>query len=253
MNNYPNERGVRNNNNIAPVSGSTFGESPASGPAPTTSGHHKHDIINKLDPRIDSTKDNRPIATNNGNNIPEGTYGPHSSRLANKLDPRVDSDLDSKGPRTANAVTGGPTMRGAAGPGVTTNNNNTIPEGTYGPHSSRLANTLDPRVDSDADRNRAGGMTGGTGAGYSNTGYAQQQPQRQGGMFSNTGTTATAPGTAGYSNNNMMSGPGPAPKTAGPHKSDLLNKLDPRVDSKTGGVSGSYGAGGVQGSGGRYA
>jgi hypothetical protein len=24
---------------------------------------------------------------------------------------------------------------------------------------------------------------------------------------------------------------GPAPNTAGPHKSDLLNKLDPRVDS----------------------
>jgi len=28
--------------------------------------------------------------------------------------------------------------------------------------------------------------------------------------------------------------PGPAPNTAGPHRSDLLNKLDPRVDSKTG-------------------
>lgn len=28
--------------------------------------------------------------------------------------------------------------------------------------------------------------------------------------------------------------PGPAPNTAGPHSSDLLNKLDPRVDSQRG-------------------
>ncbi|KAJ4395247.1 hypothetical protein N0V85_006627 [Neurospora sp. IMI 360204] len=29
-----------------------FGEHPASGPAPSTAGFHKHDILNKLDPRF---------------------------------------------------------------------------------------------------------------------------------------------------------------------------------------------------------
>lgn len=38
-----------------------------------------------------------------------------------------------------------------------------------------------------------------------------------------------APGTAGTTG--FQSGPGPAPNTAGPHKQDMLNKADPRVDS----------------------
>jgi len=82
--------------------------------------------------------------------------------------------------------------------------NSSLPEGTTGPHSSRVANAADPRIDSDADRSRNMGM---------NTGV--------------TGTHGTH-GTTGYNN---TSGPGPAPSTAGPHKSDALNKADPRVDS----------------------
>ncbi|KAK1752743.1 hypothetical protein QBC47DRAFT_389191 [Echria macrotheca] len=39
---------------------------------------------------------------------------------------------------------------------------NNAPEGTYGPHGSRLANAADPRVDSDNDNRGAGPMTGGT-------------------------------------------------------------------------------------------
>ncbi|KAI9655730.1 MAG: hypothetical protein M1821_005165 [Bathelium mastoideum] len=49
-------------------------------------------------------------------------------------------------------------------------------------------------------------------------------------------TTPTTTGTVGAPDNGTLTGsatdlPGPAPNTAGPHKSDLLNKLDPRVDS----------------------
>jgi hypothetical protein len=43
-----------------------------------------------------------------------------------------------------------------------------------------------------------------------------------------TGTTHHGPGGLNKTGHNL---PGPAPNTAGPHKSDLLNKLDPRVDS----------------------
>ena len=221
----------------------TYGESQASGPAPTTAGHHKHDIMNKLDPRVDSTKDRRPLETgshhhhHNDNNVSEGTYGPHKSRMANALDPRVDSDLDStatgKRGGSIGAGTGmgtsstygtgtGPStaaMHGGAGPvgsgmgvggatgtgGGFSGRSNPVPEGTYGPHSSRTANALDPRVDSDRD-----GMMGMG---------VKPAPQQQ----QTYGNTSTGLGTSG-----------PAPNTSGPHRSDMMNKLDPTVDSKAG-------------------
>ncbi|KAI1344874.1 hypothetical protein F5Y15DRAFT_363943 [Xylariaceae sp. FL0016] len=47
-----------------------------------------------------------------------------------------------------------------------------------------------------------------------------------------TGTHGTT-GTHGVTGTHgaVGSGPGPAPHTAGPHKSDMMNKMDPRVDS----------------------
>ncbi|KAK0710490.1 hypothetical protein B0T21DRAFT_340768 [Apiosordaria backusii] len=211
--NTGNERGQRHNPNAAidphlPASQMplTYGQSAASGPAPTTAGHHKHDFLNKIDPGVDSTRDNQPLPPQHRSNVPEGTYGPHRSRIANALDPRVDSDLDSStvanamdprvdsdADRHRRGMAGGHGGYGAVGSGV--------PEGTYGPHSTRAGNAMDPRVDSDADRHGRRGM---------------------GGMGTGVGATATA---------NL---PGPAPNTAGPHRSDLLNKLDPRVDSKGG-------------------
>ncbi|KAL2192710.1 hypothetical protein P885DRAFT_47005 [Corynascus similis CBS 632.67] len=248
-----NERGIRNTNHPnaaaggAP-SGMTYGQSAASGPAPTTAGHHKHDILNKLDPRVDSTHDRQPV-TQAGSNIPEGTYGPHSSRIANALDPRVDSDLDSTragaglgaggglgggshttgvvggaggyGNNAGTAYRGGTSAAAHAQPGQAHVVNNSAPEGAYGPHSSRLANTLDPRVDSDRDRHVGPGATHAPGVGHHAT------------AVGGAGTT-TAPATGAA-----------APRTAGPHKSDMMNKLDPRVDSTTGawkGGSGSRGA-----------
>ncbi|KAK1753183.1 hypothetical protein QBC47DRAFT_387963 [Echria macrotheca] len=244
-----NEQGLRRGANMN-LPGQTYGESPASGPAPTTAGHHSHDILNKLDPRVDSTQDRRPMPQN----APAGTYGPHTSRLANILDPRVDSSNPAHQPQ----------------PGMVPGNNN-IPEGTYGLHRSRVGNAMDPRVDSDMDRTGhqpgAYGATGGTGyqtaasdygagpTGMTSTnpghGYRTQETM-PGGMGTTTGGTnhthngrggvgmmsGGATGAAGMGPHNnamgMNSGPGPAPNTAGPHRSDLLNKLDPRVDSKTG-------------------
>ncbi|KAK3385709.1 hypothetical protein B0H63DRAFT_473444 [Podospora didyma] len=251
---YPNqERGVRHHN--APVhhnaagaanhGPTTFGESPASGPAPTTAGHHRHDVLNKLDPRIDSTHDRQPMA----NNVPEGTYGPHRSRIANALDPRVDSDMDGRG-TTGTGTNAGPAMHGAIGSGRTAApggayNTNTattgggVREGTYGPHNSRIANALDPRVDSDMDGR---GTTGTTGAGYGGAGtgaglgHQQHQHQQQSAAAAAAGYGGSGVGAQQQPRGGpaVMSGPGPAPNTAGPHRSDLLNKLDPRVDSKAG-------------------
>lgn len=247
--NTHNERGVRRHEvgpNATQPGGMTYGESAASGPAPSTAGHHKHDIMNKLDPNIDSTHDKEPLTQRSA---PEGTYGPHKSRLANALDPRVDSDGDrARGmdhrtghPNPFGGAAGGPqhmsggpagappSMHGAGGYG---SSNNRVPEGTYGPHSSRLANAADPRVDSDRDggfgrtthhANPAAGYAAGTTAGGGYTGTTPSS--RHAGVGGVMG---------GANTHNVQTGhlPGPAPNTAGPHKSDLLNKLDPAVDSK---------------------
>ena len=73
---------------------------------------------------------------------------------------------------------------------TTHHNNNGVPEGTTGPHNSRVANAADPRIDSDLDSSRHHGTT--TGGGLSGTGV---------GATGNTGST-----------------------TAGPHSSNLANK-----------------------------
>lgn len=101
-------------------------------------------------------------------NVAEGTYGPHSSRLANAADPRVDSDRDHRGAPVQMGTTGAAygTSVSAAG--------HDVPEGSYGPHSSRLANAADPRVDSDRDHRAAplGAPVGGAPAAGAHTGGA---------------------------------------------------------------------------------
>lgn len=68
-----------------------------------------------------------------------------------------------------------------------------------GPHDSNMANKVDPRIDSDMDnraRHQHMGTTGApAGSSYASTGAGQTQG------------------------------------SVGPHKSNVLNKLDPRVDS----------------------
>ncbi|KAL2163247.1 hypothetical protein VTH06DRAFT_5303 [Thermothelomyces fergusii] len=186
-------RGIRHGNNpnaatAVPPGGMTYGQSAASGPAPTTAGHHKHDVLNKMDPRVDNTHDRQPMVQASSG-IPEGTYGPHSSRLANALDPRVDSDLDS--------------TRAGAGQGA----------------GGGLAGRSQP----------AAGYGSGYGSGYGHEyghGHGYGGPAAPpAGAGAGAGAGVTAPHT-----------------TAGPHRSDLMNKLDPRVDSATGAWKGGTGS-----------
>jgi len=85
------------------------------------------------------------------------------------------------------------------------------PEGTHGPHGSRVANAADPRVDSDRDNSHTvGGRTAGhgeigSGAGYSSTGTT--------GLHGSHGTHGAREGEFG------------------PHGSRVANAADPRVDS----------------------
>jgi hypothetical protein len=238
----------------------TTGTTGTSGTAEGVHGPHGSRVANAADPRVDSDRDgSHNIGSNNtyGNNgtglghsthttgtgvghsgattgtgIGHSTHttgtgvghtgatsgynttaGPHSSDMANKLDPRVDSDRDGSANLGAAHNTHN-TTSGLGNPGTYSgthagNHTGHAHTGTAGgishstnagPHNSNLLNKADPTVDSDLDGrgNRHGAHTGGiTGA---------------------SGSHATP-------------GSGTAQNTAGPHNSDLLNKLDPRVDA----------------------
>ncbi|KAK4949857.1 hypothetical protein LTR10_011699 [Elasticomyces elasticus] len=132
------------------------------------------------------------------------TAGPHNSSALNKADPRVDSDLDHRGNPTSHVGGHGTSQTtGGYGTGVGTTGHST----TAGPHNSSVMNKADPRVDSDLDhRGNPTSHVGGQGTSHTTTGY--------GTGAGTTGTTSTGTST-----------------NAGPHNSNLLNKLDPRVDS----------------------
>jgi len=164
-------------------------------------------------------------------NDPAGPTG-HNSHAANKADPRIDSDRDGRADHTTGAglssttgthgthtgthgthtgTTGGLASTGTHG---TTGYGNTSTN--TGPHDSNLANKADPRVDSDRDH-RSNPTSSGLG---SNTG-----------AYGSTGTHGTHGTTGSHNVTGGLNNPGPAPNTAGPHSKDILNKVDPRVDS----------------------
>lgn len=186
-----------------------YGSTGLTGTHGTSTNHGPHDsnLLNKADPRIDSDRDgshNTHTGTTGAYNPNTGStnHGPHNSNLLNKADPRVDSDRD--GSRNLGAATGtgySGTQTGNHLPGQHAGTTGGISHSTNaGPHNSNLANKADPRVDSDLDStgNRHGAHNGG--------------------VFGTSGSHATP-------------GSGTAQNTAGPHNSDLLNKLDPRVDA----------------------
>jgi len=194
---------------------------------------------------------------------PEGTAGPHNSRVANAADPRVDSDRDGSHNMMGTGHTTGHTTGRTAGHGEFGSTNpftsSGTAEGTHGPHSSRMANAADPRVDSDRDgSHNMGAHTAGshgfggaaTGGGLGNTiGGSHNTHGAGSGVTGMMGTHGDAAGTHGPHSSRMANvadprvdsdrdgrgalgtAPGPAPNTAGPHKSDMMNKIDPRVDS----------------------
>ena len=256
------------------LTGSNTHSSNTYGSDPT--GPHDSKFANKLDPRVDSDRYGSAGNTAGAGGVGAGQYGstgthgthtgsgltggaphtgshagshigsdptgPHNTNFANRADPRVDSDhygstgntagaggygagqYGSTGTHTGSGLTGhnttGSGLTGThgthgthTGSGLTGNHGYSDPSG---PHDSRFANQADPRVDSD--------RYGGQGNTYGTT---------QG-----SGLTGTNhPGQVGHSDAN---------KTAGPHGSNLLNKLDPRVDSdldgsKTTGGDRTYG------------
>ena len=100
---------------------------------------------------------------------------------------------------------------------------------TDGPHITDTANRLDPHVAAD------GTTSGGHHHGHTGRDAALAGGVGAGAYESSRDTTGTTAGTSGGSgldpSNRDTAGASSTGNNAGPHKSDLLNKLDPRVDS----------------------
>ncbi len=120
---------------------------------------------------------------------------------------------------------------------------------TAGPHKYDILNKLDPSVDSDMSKAQhhqhhqnhhmspalAAGVGAGAGAGMMHH-HDQQHP---GHGHHHREDTGAAYGVATHQQQaipvaNTMAATGHAHNTAGPHSSDMMNRLDPTVDSQTG-------------------
>ncbi|CAG8036511.1 unnamed protein product [Penicillium olsonii] len=222
-------------------------------------GPHDSNIANTADPRVDSDRSAYNTSSTghsstgglgSGAGVGAGTnayesgrssnHGPHDSNIANTADPRVDSDRSAYNTSsTGHSSTGG--LGSGAGVGAGTNAYESGRSSNHGPHDSNIANTADPRVDS--DRSKYG--TGSTG--HSSTGHSTTGALGAGAGLGAAGAAAGAYG-ANHSSNH------------GPHDSNIANTADPRVDSdrstfgtgssglNTGSHTGSVGSGGLGGS-----
>ncbi|PLB49706.1 hypothetical protein P170DRAFT_314577, partial [Aspergillus steynii IBT 23096] len=205
------------------------------GPASSTAGPHTSNVANEADPRVDSDMSSgRNFSTHDRTTGPaSSTAGPHSSNVANEADPRVDSDLDSTGARNSVSRTSRTT-----GPASS----------TAGPHSSNVANEADPRVDSDMSSARHSTTTGSTNANTKGAHINTSLPNALGhegnirGSITGQATEGMDPRVDSDRDNrarheDMASssyntpGSGRASGTAGPHDSNVGNKMDPTVDS----------------------
>ena len=109
---------------------------------------------------------------------------------------------------------------------------------THGPHSTGTANLLDPQL-TEGELSGSGRQAGSSsfpghehshtrsGAEYENT-RGDRHTGRDAALATGGAAAATA---ASGGHQSQGTSTGPASSTAGPHNSNLLNKLDPRVDS----------------------
>ncbi|KAK4149956.1 hypothetical protein C8A00DRAFT_37445 [Chaetomidium leptoderma] len=225
---------------------STIGAGRTHGAPEGTYGPHGSRVANAADPRVDSDRDNSRTVGGAGRTAGQGEFGSTGHTGAGHTG-IGGAGLGSTGHtgvgRTAGQGEFGSTGHtGIGSTGHTGFGSSGTAEGVQGPHSSRVANAMDPRVDSDMDNSRTMG-TGRT-AGTGTTGFGSSQHTTGGigsggaglGSAHHTAGGVGSAGTTGMTGTHGThgthgTGPGPAANTAGPHSNDMANKLDPRVDS----------------------
>ncbi|KAL7270873.1 hypothetical protein RUND412_006402 [Rhizina undulata] len=214
----------------------------------TNFGQRDSNVDNQLDPRANrdgSYVQYEPIGANRGYS---DRTSPHSSHVANKLDPR-DSDLygtRNTGPRETDADSMTYSSFGGYGTAPTDVN-------YAGPNYPDISDRLDPYAESDTSGFRSRGDRGnglryspthGSTGGFNTTnkagniyGSRSAEIDRDDPLDGSRGVGAgngNRTGNAFHGGGRSGSFTGPGSNTAGPHRSDFLNKMDPRVDSGLG-------------------
>ncbi|KAJ9638401.1 hypothetical protein H2199_007089 [Coniosporium tulheliwenetii] len=209
---------------------------------------HSSDLANRADPRVDSDRDgSRGMgSTSTGAGYGSTTSGPHSS------------DLDHDGSRLAGGATtgagygsttglinkakemltgGGKSHDDTTSSSYDSTSRSTIGHDTSGPHSSSLANRADPRVDSDRDGSRVVG-TGTTSTGYDSSTTGGIGLQHRGDDRDSALADANVRARAAIAENLSHSGSRAeptaqtsTPRITEPHRSEMMNRMDPRIDS----------------------
>ena len=213
----------------------------------TNAGPHSSNLANKADPRVDSDLDrSRNTGTSGyGSGASATPASTHSGRDAalgagtGAAAGGMTSGLSSHGPeswRHDHGTHGHQYEGDPCGPGETSAGG---PHFVSGPHATDTANRLDPHVSSGVggSETRAGrhgehshrGEEAALAGGATAAGLSAHGTNRD--HHSTTAGGSTDAGLSSSGANTGSSSTGPAPTTAGPHKSDMLNKMDPRVDS----------------------
>ena len=241
----------------ATTSGSEYPSGSTTRTAGTTAGPHSSSLANKADPRVDSDRDGSKVAghhtgygstsTGYGSGTGPSTGATHQGTLERDGGLAAATGAGSgvgygAGSGTGSGVGSGvgygpeswkhdhgthghkfegdPCAHGEAVPG---------PHFTTGPHITDTANRLDPHV--------ASGIGEPTATTHTDSGSGLGSTSRSGdhhhGRDAALAGGAGAAGIGAYESSRDHSGSATEPTTTstGPHKSSLLNKLDPRVPS----------------------
>ncbi|KAK2758986.1 hypothetical protein FQN54_003084 [Arachnomyces sp. PD_36] len=219
----------------------------STGTGKTTSGPHKSDLLNKLDPRVDSKKhqeypQHHDVATSgHGGTVPGTTTTtgtPHGMGMGNGATTTsgVGGSHTTTEPHTTTAAAGSHNIHTTApfNSHQSTMERQAQPQGTFDhrPHHGAGAGVVGGGTipHNGATAVEPGMHEGGlTGNHHSTT---TTEPGMHGGLPGNTHSTTTEPGMHGGGlTGNSHSTTTTHKPTAGPHHSKLANKLDPRVDS----------------------
>ncbi|KAM0271945.1 hypothetical protein ACHAQH_008884 [Verticillium albo-atrum] len=199
-------------------------------------------------------------ASNTGYGNTASKAGPHNSNMANKLDPRVDSDRDNRNNYSSNQPLGGGQAVGggtySTAPGSHQVTGHRLDDDGYDSRTRDSDFGRDTRDRASASGPGVAGGAGAAGAGIAASELARHHRDRdldQTTSSDNYQRGGGVPQSSMLDTHNTSQG-GIGNTRVGPHDSNIGNKMDPRVDSDLDGRQGNqFGAGGPGGmQGGQY-